>query len=112
MMGTAWPSERTRRSALGFQGSFGSQRIWWYMRTVTRWVRESAVEGWPLPAEVVISMESLPRSIAFLLTADEKLMGFAPVGAVDLWVNGALSRRDYGLLDGARGGRIVTGCAG
>src|SRR6476660_2376888 len=74
MIGTAWPSLSTSRSLLGFHGSFGSHRIWWYNRTVTRWASESAVEGWPLPAEVVISTDSFPRSTAFLLAACSKLM--------------------------------------
>src|SRR5436190_392257 len=37
-------------------------------------VSDSAVDGWPEPAEVVISTESLPISIALRLTADSKLM--------------------------------------
>ena len=49
MIGTAWPSESTSRSAAGFHGSFGSQRIWWYISTVIRCASDSAVDGWPLP---------------------------------------------------------------
>src|SRR5688572_21860748 len=74
MMGTAWPSERTRRSAAGFQTSLGSQRMWLYMSTAVRWARERAVEGWPEPAAVVISTDSLPSLMAFLCMEDAKLM--------------------------------------
>src|SRR5690348_18065615 len=74
MIGTACPSLSTSRSLFGFQGSFGSHRIWWYSRTVTRWASDSAVDGCPLPADVVISTDSFPRSTAFRLAACSKLM--------------------------------------
>src|SRR5688572_23253546 len=74
MIGTAWPSLSTSRSLAGFQTSFGSHRIWWYMRTVTRWASDSAVDGWPLPATVVISTDNLPISTALRWTAASKLM--------------------------------------
>src|SRR3954471_6981185 len=102
MMGTAWPSERTRRSAAGFHGSFGSQRIWWYISTVTRWARDRAVEGWPLPAAVVISTLSLPRSIAFLWTALVKLIAGSPVGRLRVAACGVI-----GPL-----GRVAPTCGG
>src|SRR3954447_4415432 len=82
MIGTACPSLSTSRSALGFHGSFGSHRIWWYIRTATRWASDRAVDGWPLPAAVVISTDSLPMSTAFLLAACSKLM-VTPAGAGD-----------------------------
>src|SRR4051794_27311411 len=74
MIGTACPSESTSRSLLGFHGSFGSQRIWWYINTDTRCASDSALEGWPLPAAVVISTLNLPMSMALRLTALTKLM--------------------------------------
>src|SRR5947209_8218169 len=79
MIGTAWPSLSTSRSLSGFHGSLGSQRIWWYISTVTRWASDSAVDGCPLPAAVVISTDNFPISTAFLLTAASKLMGRTPL---------------------------------
>src|SRR3954471_20082768 len=74
MIGTAWPSERTSRSLLGFHGSFGSHRICLYISTATRWASDSAVDGCPDPAAVVISTESFPRSMALRLMAAWRLM--------------------------------------
>src|SRR5581483_1168003 len=53
-----------------------------------RWARDRAVEGWPLPAAVVISTDSLPMSIALRLTACSKLMVWLPnllEGCDELW---------------------------
>src|SRR5829696_980172 len=97
MIGTACPSESTRRSAVGFHGSFGSHRICLYMSTVTRWASESAVDGWPLPAAVVISTESFPISTAFLCTAASKLM------ADSVGLHPPLRRGDF-----RRRGRVLT----
>src|SRR3954451_23117520 len=104
MIGTAWPSERTRRSLAGFQGSLGSYFIWWYMRTVTRWARERAVEGWPEPAAVVISTESLPRSMALRLTAAaaEDMGGSSRVGEGRLYGGGGGGLRGKFLAAGAK----------
>src|SRR6476469_4637749 len=107
MIGTAWPSERTRRSLAGFQGSLGSYFIWWYMRTVTRWARERAVEGWPEPAAVVISTESLPRSMALRLAAAAKDMG-GPFGFAEgpvIGARGAVIKGDFSR-PGAFGRRL------
>jgi len=79
MIGTACPSLSTSRSLLGFHGSFGSHRIWWYSRTVTKWASDKAVDGCPLPADVVISTDSFPSSTAFLLAACSKLMRVTPM---------------------------------
>src|SRR5687768_16334538 len=73
-MGTACPSESTSRSAAGFHGLAGSQRIWWYMRTAITCASDSAVDGCPLPAAVVISTDSFPISTAFLCAASAKLI--------------------------------------
>src|SRR5688500_18793979 len=90
MIGTAWPSESTRRSAVGFHGSFGSHRICLYISTATRWASDSAVDGCPLPAAVVISTESFPISTAFLCTAASKLMADSVLA--DVWRDGRGSR--------------------
>jgi hypothetical protein len=60
------------------------------MSTAVRCASDSDVEGCPLPAEVVISTESFPNSMAFLCMDDAKLMlipcllpecgGFTPGG--------------------------------
>src|SRR5947208_13738905 len=97
MMGTACPSERTRRSFVGFHGSLGSQRIWWYISTVTRCASDSAVEGWPLPAAVVISTLNFPMSMALRLAALAKLMGVSGDGAI---------RVTYGTWRAAGGGHV------
>src|SRR5215813_13428273 len=44
------------------------------MSVVTRCVSERELDGCPLPAEVVISTDSFPISIAFLLMASSRLM--------------------------------------
>jgi hypothetical protein len=75
-IGTAWPSDNTNRSAARSHGFFGSHRIWWYMSTVITCASDSAVDGCPLPAAVVISTDSLPISTAFLCTASSKLIGY------------------------------------
>src|SRR5687768_12640720 len=100
MIGTAWPSESTSRSAVGFHGSFGSHRICLYMSTVTRCASDSAVDGWPLPAAVVISTESFPISIAFLWTAASKLMA-TPFGCL-VWCDDRVAHARTALY--ARGG--------
>ena len=47
----------------------GSNRIWWYMSAAVRWHRLMAVDGWPLPALVVIWTASLARWTALVLIA-------------------------------------------
>jgi hypothetical protein len=77
-IGTACPSDSTSRSAAGFHGSLGSQRMWSYISTVIRWASDSAVDGCPLPAAVVISTDNFPISTALAWMDDAKLMCKSP----------------------------------
>src|SRR2546425_7527043 len=77
MIGQACPSDRTRRSAAGWFGCAGSYRIWVYISTVTRCARLAADVGWPEPAAVVMSSDTLIRSIALACTEATKAIVYS-----------------------------------
>jgi hypothetical protein len=62
--GTAWPSESTNRSAVGQDGSDGSHRIVWYIRTETICPILIAEVGCPVPDSAHISSDMVSRVIA------------------------------------------------
>src|SRR6266436_10312958 len=105
MMGTAWPSDSTRRSAAGSRGCSGRQRIVRYISAAVRCASESALVGWPLPAAVVARTASLAMAIALALMSwlsvamELSLIRFdtarrrSDAWSTDAWIGYRLGRR-------------------